>query len=66
MKRNGWVDMVTTRLNFDYYSSFERKNVFYAKSYFSINCLTVCPFAGNINAYTKPNTEAFAIKTTLL
>ena len=66
MKRNGWVDMVTTRLNFDYYSSFERKNVFYAKSYFSINCLAVCPFDGNINAYTKPYTEAFAIKTTLL
>ena len=57
--------LVTTRLNFDYYSSFERKNVFYAKRYFSINCILVCPFAGNINAYTKPNTGVFAIKTTL-
>ena len=66
MKRNAGLILVTPRLNFDYYSSFERKNVFYAKSYFSINCLTVCSFAENINAYTKPYTEAFAIKTTLL
>ena len=65
MKRNGWVDMVTTRLNFDYHGSFERKNIFYAKRCFSINSLTVCLFAGNINAYRKLNTEVFAIKTTL-